>query len=122
HLQQPGKKKMNFVARAAAGLILLAAAAPTTSVADDMYNAMNYYNERNARSAPDAQRARRAQNPSAARTQRNAQRTRPATRLQRKAQQTKTAARPFAGLGAGNPHWIAVAQRYKGTNPTGRKS
>jgi uncharacterized protein (TIGR02594 family) len=100
---------MKFVARAAFGMFLLAVAAPTTSYADDdPYNAMNYYNQKNAERGTAANRAR-GRNVSSAR--------------QTAASKTNTPAfRPFAGHAGGNPHWINVARQYKGTNPTKRKS
>lgn len=86
---------MKLVACAAAALILIAASAPTPASADtDPDNAMNHYNEGRARGATAARRAAPG----------------------------KPAVRPAASFAGGGAPWIAVAQRYKGTNPTGRKS
>jgi len=114
---------MKLVVRAAIGCVLLSMATPTVSLADvDLNNAMNHYN---AKSGYTSSRTKATRN----RTVRTSIRAaRKAPRAARKAPITKTLARArtparaFAMAGAGSPHWVGVAQRYKGTNPTKRKS
>lgn len=95
---------MNLVARAAVGLVLIAAAAPTAAFADPN-DVMNHYNK------PEVRKALGVRGAPNARSTRTARRPEP---------RQASIASPFAGTS--NPHWISVAQRYKGTNPTGRKS
>lgn len=101
---------MKFVARAVAGLFLVFAAAPTASHADpsDPHNAMNYYNELNARPGAGAHRTRA----------RHARAVRPTPSREA----ARSAVRSFGSLGGGHPHWISVARQYKGTNPTKRRT
>jgi uncharacterized protein (TIGR02594 family) len=115
-LNSQGLPEMKFVARAAVGLVLIAAAAPTAASAN---NAMDFYNQPEVRKAmsakgvphlPDSVVANRP-----ARTLRHANLAKPAT-----AKPAKIFATSFAGTS--NPHWISVARQYKGTNPTGQKS
>ena len=55
-------------------------------------------------------------------TRSSARRAAPRKRTdQRGAARAAFAFHPAPALG-GQPHWVAVAKRYKGTNPTGRKS
>ncbi|HEX5778783.1 MAG TPA: TIGR02594 family protein [Xanthobacteraceae bacterium] len=102
---------MKFVARVAAGMFLVGAAAPTASLADPgQHDAMRHYNQPNAQSshhaAPRASHVRK-----------------------RGAKKRHVAAAPKAATlfgggfaAAGNPRWVSVARQYKGTNPTGRRS
>lgn len=127
---------MKLVVRAAIGCVLLSMASPTVSLADvDPHNAMNHFNSKNnfasagsartsrSRAARTSRTARKAPN---TRTFARAARTAPAARTLARAARTapiaRTHARAFAGTGAGSPHWVNVAQQYKGTNPTKRKS
>lgn len=105
---------MKFVARVAAGLVMIAAAAPTAASAN---NAMDYYNQPEVRKAMGVKGAPQLRNAPAAR---RANISRPAVRRADRAQPARNVARPFAGTS--NAHWISVARQYKGTNPTGRKS
>jgi uncharacterized protein (TIGR02594 family) len=109
HHQQFGKNEMQFVARVAVGLFLVAAAAPTASYADPgQHDAMRHYNQPNAQMPNGAPRASMIR-------QRGAKR-----------QVAAIPAMPSFGGGfaaaGGHPHWISVAQQYKGTNPTNRRS
>jgi uncharacterized protein (TIGR02594 family) len=104
---------MKFVARVAAGLVLIAAAAPTAASAND---AMDYYNQPEVRKALGVRGAPQMRNTPSAR--RNV--SRQTARAANPSQPTRSVARTFAG--ASNPHWISVARQYKGTNPTGRRS
>lgn len=108
---------MKFVARVAAGMFLVAAAAPTAYANPDSHNAMNHYNQLRGytpNSAPRASAVRRAAPRASVVRQRGVKR-----------QAAIKPAMPAFGGGfaaGGNPHWISVAQQYKGTNPTGRRS
>lgn len=104
---------MKFVARVAAGLVLIAAAAPTAVSAN---NAMDYYNQPEVRKAMSVRGAPQLRNTPSAR--RNV--SRQAAQAASPSRPARDIARPFAGTS--NPHWISVARQYKGTNPTGRKS
>jgi uncharacterized protein (TIGR02594 family) len=104
---------MKFVARVAAGLVLIAAAAPTAASAND---AMDYYNQPEVRKALGVRGAPQMRNTPSARRNVSRQTARAAS----PSQPARSVARTFAG--ASNPHWISVARQYKGTNPTGRKS
>jgi uncharacterized protein (TIGR02594 family) len=104
---------MKFVARVAAGLVMIAAAAPTAASAN---NAMDYYNQPEVRKAMGVRGTPQMRNtPSVRRSA-----SRQAARAANPSQPARRVARPFAS--ASNPHWISVARQYKGTNPTGRKS
>jgi len=99
---------MQFVARVAVGVFLVATAAPTAFADPGQHDAMNHYNQFSSHSPHAAPRASIVR-------QRGAKR------------QAAVApkAMPAFGAGfaaAGNPHWISVARQYKGTNPTGRRS
>jgi len=100
---------MKFVARVAAGLFLAAAAAPTAFADPGQHDAMRHYNQPNAQSHHAAPRASIVR-------QRGAKK--------RLAVAAPKAAAMFGGgfAAGGNPHWISVAQQYKGTNPTNRRS
>jgi uncharacterized protein (TIGR02594 family) len=98
---------MKFVARVAAGMFLVAAAAPTASLADPgQHDVMRHYNQPNAQTRQAAPRA---------------------SIFRQRGVKRQAAATPamfgggFAAAG-GHPHWISVAQQYKGTNPTNRRS
>lgn len=114
---------MKLVVRAAIGCVLLSMATPTVSLADvDLNNAMNHYNAKNGYTSPRVAKATRNRTTrTSLRAARNAPIARTTTRTRTLAR-TRTTARPFAMAGGGNPHWVGVAQRYKGTNPTKRKS
>jgi uncharacterized protein (TIGR02594 family) len=104
---------MKFVASAAVGMFLVAAAAPTASYANpDPHNAMNHYNQRSGFKPSSAPRASMI-------------RQRVVKQRGVKRQAAAIPAMPSFGAGlaaGGNPHWISVAQQYKGTNPTNRRS
>jgi uncharacterized protein (TIGR02594 family) len=101
---------MKFVARVAAGLFLVAAAAPTASYADPgQHDAMRHYNQPNAQMTHGAPRASMLRQRGAKRRVAAIQPAMPAFGA------------GFAAAG-GNPHWISVARQYKGTNPTNRRS
>lgn len=104
---------MSFVARAAVGLVLIAAAAPTAAFAD----VMDYYNQPEVRKAMGVRGVPKAPK---MQTARRATFARQAARPANNSRQATSIARPIAGTSS--PHWISVAQQYKGTNPTGRKS
>jgi uncharacterized protein (TIGR02594 family) len=104
--QQSRNKNMKLVARVAASLVLIAVAAPTAAVADPN-DVLSYYNQPEVRNALRSGRAPQAKPNRISRAGNNSQRAGASARL-------------FAGTG--NPHWIAVARRYEGTNPTGRSS
>ena len=103
---------MKFVARAAAGLFLVAVAAPTASLAEPAHNFGTEYF------------VNKAQRQATAAPQGNARsRQKQARKLSsRNSAATQRPAAAFAFAGGGNPHWINVARRYKGTNPTNRRS
>lgn len=128
---------MNRAVCAAIGFVALTMTTPTVSFADtDPNNAMNHYNAGNRSAAirfgrpgpmtaARSNRSARTARPERARTAR-ANRTR-VTRVARPAPRMQAAAKApaaFASVnaGAGTPHWVSVARRYKGTNPTGRRS
>jgi uncharacterized protein (TIGR02594 family) len=97
---------MNFVARAAVGFVLIAAAAPIAAHANDLNDVMSHYNKPEVRKTLGVRGAPQIRSTRAARQET----TRP----------VRSAVRSFAGTSS--PHWISVAQQYRGTNPTGRKS
>lgn len=97
---------MNFVARAAVGFVLIATAAPIAAHANDLNDVMNHYNKPEVRKTLGVRGAPQIRSTRAARQET----TRP----------VRSTVRSFAGTSS--PHWISVAQQYKGTNPTGRKS
>jgi uncharacterized protein (TIGR02594 family) len=107
---------MKFVARAAVGLVLIAAAAPTAVSADvmDFYNQPEVRKAMSTRGVPQLPKNLVANGP--AKILRHASRAQPATAVQ----PARSIAPSFAGTS--NPHWISVARQYKGTNPTGQKS
>jgi uncharacterized protein (TIGR02594 family) len=106
---------MKFVARAAIGLVLITMAAPTAAFADvmDFYNQPEVRKAMRTKGVPQLSKALAAR---PARAKRQASTVQPAAAVK----PTKSLAPSFAA--ASNPRWISVAQQYKGTNPTGRKS
>lgn len=103
---------MRYVARAAAGLLLVAAAAPTTSLAEPVHNfGTGYF----MNSGPDAAASQVRKNSRQKQSSRHA-------RSRTASARAAAAAPAFALAGFGQPHWIGVARRYKGTNPTRRRS
>jgi uncharacterized protein (TIGR02594 family) len=124
---------MNRAVCAAIGFVALTMATPTVSFADtDPNNAMNHYNAGNRSAAIKFARPtrRQATRPSRASRSARSQRVRTARATAAPATRTARATRPaskpepaaYASAGAGTPHWLSVARRYKGTNPTGRRS
>jgi uncharacterized protein (TIGR02594 family) len=127
---------MNRAVCAAIGFVALTMATPTVSFADtDPNNAMNHYNAGNRTAAIKFGRTARMQaaRPSRASRSARSQRVRTARTTPAPATRTARATRPapkaeaktseaYASAGAGTPHWLSVARRYKGTNPTGRRS
>jgi uncharacterized protein (TIGR02594 family) len=127
---------MNRAVCAAIGFVALTMATPTVSFADtDPNNAMNHYNAGNRSAAIKFGRSVRvpAARPSRASRSARSQRVRTARATAAPAPRTARAVRPtskpeakepaaYASAGAGTPHWLSVARRYKGTNPTGRRS
>jgi uncharacterized protein (TIGR02594 family) len=112
HHQQLRKYPMRFVARAAVGLVLLAAAVPTSAFADDPLNdVMNFYNQKSATKKGRVQSAPAPAAPNSF-----------AARLKNRSAPAYASVSPLATFGGGNPHWINVARQYKGTNPTKRRS
>ena len=107
---------MKFVARAAIGLVLIAMAAPTAAFADvmDFYNQPEVRKAMRTKGVPQLSKALTATRP--VRAKRHASTAQPAAAV-------KPAIRLAPSFAAtSNPRWISVAQQYKGTNPTGRKS
>jgi uncharacterized protein (TIGR02594 family) len=100
---------MKFVARVAAGMFLVAAATPTAFADPGQHDAMRHYNQPNAHTPHAAPRASVVRNRGV---------------KKRLAAAAPKAAAMFGGgfAAGGHPHWVSVAQQYKGTNPTGRRS
>jgi uncharacterized protein (TIGR02594 family) len=128
---------MNRAVCAAIGFVALTMATPTTSFADtDPHNAMNHYNAGNRSAAIKFGRSARMQaaRPSRAARSIRSQRVRSARATPARPTRAARAERPTPAAKAkeptgaahasvgGTPHWISVARRYKGTNPTGRRS
>ena len=107
---------MKFVARAALGLVLIAMAAPTAALADvmDFYNQPEVRKAMRTKGVPQLSKALTATRP--VRAKQHASTAQPAAAVK----STRSLAPSFAATS--NPRWISVAQQYKGTNPTGRKS
>jgi len=108
---------MKFVARAAIGLVLITMAAPTAASADvmDFYNQPEVRKAMRTKGVPQLSKALAASRP--LRAMRQARAAQPAAAVK----PARSLAPAFIA-GASNPRWISVAQQYKGTNPTGRKS
>jgi uncharacterized protein (TIGR02594 family) len=107
---------MKFVARAALGLVLIAMAAPTAALADvmDFYNQPEVRKAMRTKGVPQLSKALATTRP--LRAKRQASTVGPAAAVK----PSRSLVPTFAA--ASNPRWISVAQQYKGTNPTGRKS
>jgi uncharacterized protein (TIGR02594 family) len=107
---------MKFVARAAIGLVLITMAAPTAALADvmDFYNQPEVRKAMSTKGVPQLSKAIAATRPAQAKRQ--------ASTARRAAAVKPTISLAPAFAGTSNPRWISVAQQYKGTNPTGRKS
>jgi uncharacterized protein (TIGR02594 family) len=91
-------------------------AAPTAAFADvmDFYNQPEVRKAMRTKGVPQLSKALTATPP--VRAKRHASTAQPAAAVKR----AISLAPSFAAMS--NPRWISVAQQYKGTNPTGRKS
>jgi uncharacterized protein (TIGR02594 family) len=99
--QLQGKYEMIRSARPVIGLVLLAMAAPSTSFADsDRFGTEAPYRQLDAQAPREPSDLRKAFRDRLA----------------------KLGGTFPASIAPGNPRWVSVAQQYKGTNPTGRRS